>query len=93
MILRPAGIPKGRIYAGEDSKVMVWILTPTGTTTPNSIHVWMDDKIWEDTWIWTEEPVAYRMPLTRYGVPVTGTIYRWDDTQLWKDNLVWTENT
>lgn len=76
---------------GYNSQIAAWILTSTGTTTPNSVHIWMDDKIWEDDWIWTEEAVEYLFPLTRYGDTPFNTILRWDDTKLWKDNLIWTD--
>ena len=48
------GFPRRIILNGEDGKVYVWVLTPTGVTTPNSIHIWMDNKIFGDTLIWTD---------------------------------------
>ena len=77
---------------GEDGKVLVWILTPTGATTPNSVHVWKDDAIWHDEWIWTEEVVSYLFPLTRYGTVPLNTTMRWNDTKIWNDGKYWTES-
>lgn len=92
--MKKFGFPrKDALKGGEDgSKIAVWILTPTGTTTPNSVHIWMDDKIWNDLWIWTEEAVSYMFPLTKYGTVPLNTIMRWDDTKQFLDNLIWTEN-
>lgn len=86
--------PKRDILNGgvDGNRVLVWILTPDGTTTPNSVHVWMDDRIWEDTWIWTEETVSIAFPLTKYGITVINTDYQWDDSSMWHDEKHWTEN-
>lgn len=83
--------PRTRVLAGEDGFVSVWILTPTGNTSPNAIHVWMDDKIWIDDWIWTEEPAIEIFPLTRYGIAASGREYVWNDSKYWRDAYIWTE--
>jgi len=89
--MRRFGFPRRNILAGEDGRISVWILTPTGTTTPNSVHVWMDDKVWNDLYIWTEESMVYRFPLTHHGETFSGISYYWDDNILWNDSLMWTD--
>jgi hypothetical protein len=87
------GLPRRDILGGggDGGQVLVWILTPTGLTTPNSVHIWMDDRIFEDTWIWTEEVMQYKFPLTTHGLTLPGVTYRWDDTKQFKDSLIWTD--
>jgi hypothetical protein len=90
---RGFNFPRRRILAGEDGYVLVWILTPTGLTTPNSTHVWKDEAIWNDTYIWTEEALIQMNPLTKSGTPVIGRDYIWIDYGvIWRDNTIWTEN-
>lgn len=54
-------LPRNRITPGEDRTVDCWVLTSTGVSTLNSIHLW--DKgdptneeilVWNDEWYWTE---------------------------------------
>ena len=46
---------------GDNRQVTVWVLTPTGTTTTNSVHKWdqgnpskEEELQWNDDWYWTE---------------------------------------
>lgn len=59
--MKPVGIPRNKISAGEDRKLYDWVLTPTGETTPNSLHYWdkgdpslEEELYWNDDFFWTE---------------------------------------
>ena len=46
---------------GDRGRIAVWVLTPSGISTPNSIHTWDQGKPlnemelqWNDDWYWTE---------------------------------------
>ena len=54
-------LPRNHVTPGEDRKINDWVLTPSGVSTPNSLHTW--DKgdpaneeilMWVDEWYWTE---------------------------------------
>ena len=46
---------------GDRGRVAVWVLTPSGISTPNSVHAWdqgnplnEEELQWQEDWYWTE---------------------------------------